>query len=102
MPPFLRSTLLWSGRPVVSRPVPARLEDPDADARVAAAGQRLAAAVLAVHDRDRQRLRQLVEDVPAGLMLMVIESLAAITDEGVMMAMRNPGAAREALAGVPP
>jgi hypothetical protein len=31
---------------------------------------------------------------------MVIESLAAIADEGVRMAMRNPDAAREALAGV--
>lgn len=33
-------------------------------------------------------------------MLMVIESLAAIADEGVRLAMRNPDAAREALAGV--
>jgi hypothetical protein len=70
---------------------------------VSSAGQarRLAVAVvLAVHDRDRERLCQLVEDVPAGLTLMVIESLAAIADEGVRMAMRNPDAAREALAGV--
>jgi hypothetical protein len=67
----------------------------------AAEARRLAVAVvLAVHDRDRQRLRHLVEAVPAGSMVMVIESLAAIADEGVRMAMRNPDAAREALAGV--
>jgi len=30
----------------------------------------------------------------------VIESLAAIADEGVMMATRDPDAARQALAGV--
>lgn len=67
---------------------------------VAEARRLAVAVVLAVHDRDRQRLRQLVEDVPAGSTLMVIESLAAIADEGVRMALRNPAAAREALAGV--
>lgn len=55
---------------------------------------------VAVHDRDRQRLHQLVEGVPAGSTLMVIESLAAIADEGVTVATRDPDAVREALASV--
>lgn len=56
--------------------------------------------VLAAHDRDRAYLRQLVGGVPTGSMLMVIEYLAALADEGLTVAMRNPDAAREALAGV--
>ena len=67
---------------------------------VADARRLAVAAVLAAHDHDHDRLRQLVDSVPAGSMLMVIESLAAIADEGVRLAMRNPDAAREALAGV--
>ncbi len=58
------------------------------------------AVVLAVHDRDRPRLHQLVDSVPAGSMMTVIESLAAIADEGLTVATRDPGLTREALAGV--
>jgi hypothetical protein len=56
--------------------------------------------VLAVHDRDRERLRQLVEGVPAGTMPLLVEALAAIADEGVRLATRDRDAARIALAGV--
>lgn len=67
---------------------------------VAEARRVAVAVVLAVHDRDRPRLHQLVEGVPAGSMLMVIESLAAIADEGLTVATRDPDVTREALAGV--
>jgi hypothetical protein len=67
----------------------------------AAEARRLAVAVvLAVHDRDRQRLHQLVDAVPAESVLMVIESLAAIADEGLTVATRDPDVTREALASV--
>jgi len=63
--------------------------------------RRLAVAVvLAAHDRDRDRLRQLVDSVPAGSMLTVIETLAALADEGLTVATRDADAAREALASV--
>jgi MinD-like ATPase involved in chromosome partitioning or flagellar assembly len=66
-----------------------------------AAARRLAVAVvLAVHDRDRARLAELVADVPVGSVLTVIEHLAALADEGLTVATRDPDAAREALAGV--
>jgi hypothetical protein len=67
----------------------------------AADARRLAIGItLAAHDRDRARLRQLVDDAPAGLMPLLIESLAALASEGLTVATRDPDAAREALAGV--
>jgi hypothetical protein len=67
----------------------------------AAAARRLAVGVtLAAHDGDRARLRQLVDDVPAELMPLLVEVLAVLADEGVTLATRCPDAAREALAGV--
>ncbi len=63
--------------------------------------RRLAIGItLAAHDRDRARLRRLVADVPAELMPLLVESLAALADEGLVVATRDPDAAREALAGV--
>ncbi len=63
--------------------------------------RRLAVGItLAAHDRDRARLRSLVDDIPAELMPLLIESLAALADEGLTVATRDPDAAREALAGV--
>jgi hypothetical protein len=67
----------------------------------AAEARRLAVGItLAAHDRDRIRLRQLVDDVPAGLMPLLVEVLAALADESVTLAMRSPDHARVVLAGV--
>lgn len=64
------------------------------------AGRLAIGITLAAHDRDRARLRHLVDDVPAELIPLLIESLAALADEGLRVATRDPDAAREALAGV--
>ena len=67
----------------------------------AAQARRLAvAAVLAVHDRDGARLHELVENVPAELMPLLVEALAVVADESVTLAMRSPDDARVVLAGV--
>jgi hypothetical protein len=68
-----------------------------ADARRLAVG-----ITLAAHDRDRDRarLRQLIGDVTADLVPMLIEALAALASEGLIVATRDPDVAREALAGV--
>jgi hypothetical protein len=66
-----------------------------ADARRLAVG-----ITLAAHDRDRARLRQLIGDVPAGLVPMLIEALAALASEGLTVAAQDRDAAREALVGV--
>jgi len=63
--------------------------------------RRLAVGItLAAHDRDRAWLRSLVDDIPGELMPLLIESLAALADEGLTVATRDPDAAREALASV--
>ena len=68
---------------------------------IVADARRLAVAVtLAAHDRDRARLRELVDDVPAELMPVLIEAMAALASEGLTVATRDPDAAREALVGV--
>lgn len=41
-----------------------------------------------------------MEGVPVGSVLTVIEHLAALADEGLTIATRDPDAAREALVGV--
>jgi hypothetical protein len=67
----------------------------------AADARRLAIGItLAAHDRDRTRLRDLVADVPAQLVPLLIEAMAALASEGLTVATRDPDAAREALAGV--
>jgi hypothetical protein len=55
---------------------------------------------VAAPDRDRARLRQIVDDIPAELMPLLIESLAALADESLTVATRDPDAAREALTSV--
>jgi hypothetical protein len=66
----------------------------------AAAARRLAVGLtLAAHDRDRARLRQLVDDVPGELVPLLLEAMAALADEGLVVATRDRDAAREALVG---
>ena len=67
----------------------------------AAEARRLAiAAVIAVHDRDAARLAQLVVGVPAGSMLTVIYALAALADEGVLVAAGGADDGRRVLCDV--